>query len=81
MKESLFENWHLMRWIALIAGLFFGVQALLHSDWISALLGVFFLFQAYTNSGCIAGACSPAPQKKNNGAQAEHKEPEFTEIT
>lgn len=77
---SLFPNWHLMRWVALIAGLFFILQALRYADWLSGFLGAFFLFQAYTNSGCIVGACGTNLDRKHKESGSDNKEIEFTEI-
>ena len=79
-EKSLFSNWHLMRWMALIGGLFFILQALRYADWISGFLGVFLLFQAYTNSGCIVGACGTSLDRKNKEPQSGTKDIEFTEI-
>lgn len=79
-EESLFGNWHLMRWIALIAGLFFMLQAFRYADWISGFLGAFLLFQAYTNSGCIVGSCGTSPDRGNGESPSDVKDIEFTEI-
>lgn len=80
-KQSLFTNWHLMRWVALIVGIFFMIQAIRFSDIISGIAGAFFLFQAYTNSGCLIGnSCTPPTDEHNKGEQNRVEEIEFTEI-
>lgn len=78
VKNRLFTNWHLMRWVALAAGLFFIIQGFRYQDLISGLLGGFFLFQAVTNTGCLCGNCSiPAPVEADN---KKNKDVEYTEI-
>lgn len=79
VKDRLFTNWHLMRWIALAAGLFFIVQALRYQDVISGLVGGFFLFQAVTNTGCLCGNCA-VPASPSAQSSSSVKEVEFTEI-
>jgi hypothetical protein len=80
VKDRLFTNWHLMRWIALAVGLFFIVQGFRFQDLISGLVGGFFLFQAVTNTGCLCGNCAvpAAPSAQSSGSN--FKEVEFTEI-
>lgn len=79
-EESLFGNWHLMRWIVLIAGLFFMLHAFRYADWISGFLGAFSLFQAYTNSGCIVGSCGTSLDRENDESPSDVKDIKFTEI-
>lgn len=80
MKDRLFANWHLMRWIALAVALFFIVQAFRYQDLLSGLVGGFFLFQAVTNTGCLCGNCAvpESPSAQTTGSNG--KEVEFTEI-
>lgn len=79
-KTTLLNNWHLMRWVALIAGLFFIIQGLRFGDAISGLLGGFFLFQAITNTGCLCGNCSVPAQATAESGNTNIKDIEFTEI-
>jgi len=59
IKQTLFTNWHFMRWLRLGAGIFIAVLAFRHHDSLSGLVAAFFLFQAVTNTGCCgAGGCS-----------------------
>lgn len=79
IKTTLLNYWNPMRWIALVAGLFFVVQGFRFGDVISGLLGAFFLFQAATNTGCLCGNCSvPAQSSAESGIAI--KDVEFTEI-
>jgi hypothetical protein len=58
MDHSLFSNWHLSRWIALLAGAFFAAQALYYWEAVPGVLGIFLLYQAITGSGCLGyGSC------------------------
>lgn len=76
IKNTLFANWHPMRWIALAFGLFLGWNWLANSAALSGFLSAFFLFQAVTNTGCLCGSCAiPAADET---ASDEHTE--FTEI-
>lgn len=80
--QNVFSNWHPMRWIALAAGVFLGVQAVWHRDGLAGLLAIFFLLQAITNSGCfgVQGCAPPVGKKPNNTESDKLKEVEFTEI-
>ena len=79
VKDRLFTNWHMMRWVALAAGLFFLVQALRFQDLVSGLIGGFFLFQAVTNTGCLCGNCT-VPVQSSESSDTKIREVEFTEI-
>ncbi len=60
--SSLFSNWHLMRWIALLVGLALGASWFSSGETVTGLFSLFFLFQAVTNTGCMAGSCRiPGP--------------------
>ena len=58
MKELLFSNWHLMRWVALITGSALIITWIINSAPMAGLFGAFILFQAITNTGCIMGRCA-----------------------
>ncbi|MCL6523213.1 MAG: hypothetical protein K6T34_01010 [Thermoflavifilum sp.] len=74
MKQLLFTNWHTMRWIRLISGLFLAVGAFqMHDIWLGLAAGL-LLFQAATNTGCCAsGACQipiqQQPKQEDNKVQ------------
>jgi hypothetical protein len=58
IKQVLFNNWHLMRWLRLALGLFIMVQAIRRHDGFAGAIAVFLLFQAVTNTGCCgSGSC------------------------
>jgi hypothetical protein len=79
MKQTLLNNWHPMRWVALSVGLLFAGMGFWHTDMISVLLGGFFLFQAVTNTGCLCGNCAvPAQATTESGRNID--DVEFTEI-
>lgn len=59
IKEQLFSNWYPLRWVMLVAGLFFGYNYLTNGTAISGLISMIILFQALTNTGCLLGYCSP----------------------
>jgi hypothetical protein len=78
IRQTLFKNWHFMRWLRLGLGLFIAFQAIKMQDSVSGLIAAVFLFQAFTNTGCCgAGGCA-VPRTKKNTTRTE--EPEFTEI-
>lgn len=64
ITQTLFSNWHFMRWLRLGLGLFVGYQALVLHDAFAGIIAALFLFQAITNTGCCgAGGCA-VPGKK-----------------
>ncbi|MCD6063210.1 MAG: hypothetical protein K0R82_1121 [Flavipsychrobacter sp.] len=72
LKQMLLTNWHLMRTIRLVLGLFIGAAALAHADAMMGLFSAFFLFQAVTDTGCCgSAACAQPSRKSDNKAQAE----------
>ena len=66
IKQTLFTNWNLMRWLRLALGLFIAYQAIQLHDSLSGIISIFFLFQAVTNTGCCGtNSCAvPATSKK-----------------
>lgn len=65
MKELLLTNWHAMRWIRLIVGLFLIQQAIQYHEFMYVFMAAFFLFQAIFNTGCGLNGCFISPIKKN----------------
>jgi hypothetical protein len=65
MKKMLFTNWHAMRWIRLVIGLFFIQQAIQFHEFLMAFVAVFFLFQAVFNTGCGLNGCQVPTFKKS----------------
>lgn len=63
-KNSLLENWHLMRWIRLSFGIIIAVQAIQTHDVLVGSISIFFLYQAVTNTGCCgANQCNMSTEK------------------
>jgi hypothetical protein len=65
MKEIIFSNWHITRWVRLAFSLFLFVQAYLVREWFFIAFGFFFLIQALFNMGCGAYGCA-VPKYKNS---------------
>lgn len=68
MKQLLFANWHIMRWIRLLFGLFSLQQAFQYREILFGLMAAFFLFQAIFNTGCSLNGCT-IPKKTNKDEQ------------
>lgn len=47
MKQLLFTNWHAMRWIRLVIGLFFVQQAIQYHELLYGFIAVFSYFKQY----------------------------------
>ncbi len=56
IRQTVFNNWHAMRWLRLGLGIFLAINAIQTHDSLSGVIGTLLLFQAATNSGC-GGAC------------------------
>ena len=66
IKATLLHNWHFMRLLRLVLGVFIAVQAVKMHDTFSGVIAAFFLFQAVTNTGCCgAQGCSTSIPKNN----------------
>jgi len=80
IKQTLFTNWHAMRWVRFGFGLFLAVQAFQLHDIFASIVSAFFLFQAATNTGCCGvTGCSATPPKKDVTTLDE--EVQFEEVT
>ena len=78
IKQTLFTGWHLMRWLRLVFGIIFMVQAIEMHDMMVGLIAGFFLVTAITNIGCCgAGRCA-APITKDE--VNIHKEISYEEV-
>ena len=66
MKQLLFTNWQVMRWIRLAFALFLFFQAYTTHEWFFIVFGVFFLAQALFNLGCGANGCQIPYSKKES---------------
>ncbi|MGB4960457.1 MAG: hypothetical protein WBO36_13340 [Saprospiraceae bacterium] len=74
---AVFNDWHFMRWVRLIIGLYFIWQAVTTRDGFSGFIGSFFLLQAITNTGCCGSGGCHIPIKKS----VENKEAEDIDYT
>jgi hypothetical protein len=71
ITHSLLNNWHFMRGLRLVLGLFVGYQAYAAHDAFAGIIAALFLFQALTNTGCCgAGGCT-VPIKKSVESSTE----------
>ena len=71
MKQTLFTNWHLVRWLRLILGIFLAMQAFENHDALSGFIAAFFLYQAFTNTGCCGINNCSARVKENEKDKIE----------
>lgn len=76
IKDVVLSNWHFMRWLRLVLGVFVLWQVIQRPDIFTGLIAVFLLFQAVTNTGCCgAGGCAvPSKGKKPAGTEVDYEE-------
>lgn len=76
IREILFSDWHLMRWLRLGLGIYLAVQAVQLHDTLAGVIAAFFLIQAVTNTGCCgAGSCAiPTKTKTDDIKEVDFKE-------
>lgn len=74
-KETLLNNWHIMRIARLGLGIYFIVYAFQMHNLLPGLIATFLLYQAITNSGCCgAEGCNIPTTKKTNTKDIEFEE-------
>ncbi|MBK5277963.1 MAG: hypothetical protein JJE09_03765 [Bacteroidia bacterium] len=78
MRQTLFTNWHFMRWLRLGIGIFISVQAIQMHDVFSGFIAAFLLIQVVTNTGCCGASGCAVPTSKQQSNKIE--EVEFDEI-
>jgi len=61
IKYTLFTNWHLVRILRLVFGLFMLVQAVIIRDALAGIISALFLYQAFTNTGCCGASGCVVP--------------------
>lgn len=71
ITQIVFTGWHLMRWLRLLFGIVFLVQAIQVHDWLVGLIAVFFLLTAITNTGCCGSRSCATPTDKREQEEAE----------
>jgi len=77
IREILFSDWHLMRWLRLGLGVYIAVQAVQLHDMLAGVIAAFFLIQAITNTGCCGTRSCAVPTKTNSD---NTKEIDFEEV-
>lgn len=78
IQQTLFTNWHFMRWLRLGLGLFISYQAIQAHDILAGLVAAFLLYQVAINAGCCgANACNSSYK---GGENHDLKEIQFEEI-
>ena len=65
MKDLIFKNWNVIRFVRLGIGLFILVQAIIAADILFGVAGVLFAGMAIFNAGCSSGACSVPLRSKD----------------
>lgn len=66
MKNSIFSNWHLMRYFRMALALFLFFQAYETHEWFFIVFGLFFAFQAVFNFGCGQNGCGVIYKNQKN---------------
>jgi hypothetical protein len=79
IKSTLFTNWHLVRILRLVFGIFVLVQAVTLRDTLAGVISALFLFQAFTNTGCCGASGCAVPSASVNKSQ-KIEEVEYEEI-
>lgn len=69
--NTVFANWHFMRWLRLGLGLYLLWQLTLRPDIFTGLVAAFFLFQALTNTGCCGASGCAVPEKRKAASEGE----------
>ena len=70
MKELIFKNWNIIRFLRLGIGIAIVVQAIMASDVMIALAGLLFTGMAVFNAGCCGtSGCTTTPVRKSNASE------------
>lgn len=81
MKDVVFNNWSIIRFLRLGIGLAIIVQAIIASDILFGLAGLLFTGMAVFNAGCCgSSACAPPPPAKNTSSVSKDKEITYEEV-
>lgn len=76
MWQTLFTNWHLMRWVRLGIGILVMYEAIVTLDMLVGTIAAFFLFQALSNTGCCGaqGCATPIRNHLDDSQEIYYKE-------
>ncbi|WP_276358997.1 hypothetical protein [Daejeonella sp. H1SJ63] len=69
MKDIIFKNWNIIRFLRLGIGMAIVVQAIMASDVMIALAGLLFTGMAVFNAGCCGTSGCATPVSKVNTAK------------
>jgi len=72
LKQRIFADWHLMRWLRLLFGIIFIVQAVQMKDLLVGLIAGFFLVTALTNTGCCGSRSCATPRVRKQEEEPEN---------
>jgi hypothetical protein len=78
MRQLLLTDWHIVRLLRLVLGVWIGVSAIQKQDVLLGFISTFLLWQAISNTGCCGTSGCSAPQSKAN--QPSKTEVNFEEI-
>jgi len=75
MKDIIFKNWNVIRFLRLGIGLAIVVQAIMASDMMIAFAGLLFTGMAVFNAGCCGtSGCSTPVRKENSSKDISYEE-------
>lgn len=76
MKQAIFSNWTVMRFLRLAMGIAILVQAVMIKDILFVLGGIIFTAMPVFNIGCcgMAGCAAPAPKKQKTAKEIIYEE-------
>jgi hypothetical protein len=77
MRQTIFSNWNMMRFLRLVIGIAIIVQAFMAKDIMLGLAGIFFTSLPVFNIGCCAGGNCYVPAKKE---ASKNKEIHYEEV-
>lgn len=69
MKDIIFKNWNVIRFLRLGIGLAIVVQAIMASDMMIAFAGLLFTGMAVFNAGCCGTSGCSTPVRKGNSSK------------
>lgn len=77
MKNKLFTNWNVVRWVRLLFGLGAVITGFLQKENLAIIAGVFLVITALSNTGCCgANGCTP----QINNKKEKSKEVVYEEV-
>jgi hypothetical protein len=71
MRELIFNNWNIIRFLRLGIGLVILVQAVMASDIMFGLIGLLFTGMAVFNTSCCGSGACATPDAKSDSSSKE----------